>query len=106
MQEGLCLRIYLSESDSIENTPVLESILELCQQAGLKGVSVFRGIEGLGKHGMHSTSFLALSSHLPIVIEAIDSSESVTQALPSIQSALPNALIVTSPIHIIQQSAE
>ncbi len=106
MQEGLCLRIYLSESDSIENAPALESILEICQKAGLAGVSVLRGIEGLGKHGVHSTSFLELSSHLPIIIEVIDSSERINQALPSIQQALPTALMITSPIHIIQQSEE
>jgi len=58
MQTGTCLRIYLSESDSIQHTPALEAILGLCQQAGLQGVSVLRGIEGLGKHGVHSTSFL------------------------------------------------
>ncbi|MBN4082430.1 DUF190 domain-containing protein [Mariprofundus ferrooxydans] len=54
MQTGMCLRIYLSESDSIQHAPALEAILGLCQQAGLQGVSVLRGIEGLGKHGVHS----------------------------------------------------
>ncbi len=106
MQTGICLRIYLSESDSIQHTPALEAILSLCQQAGLQGVSVFRGIEGLGKHGVHSTSFLELSSSLPLVIEAIDTKEKIHHALPLIQEKLPSALIATWAVQLIQKPTE
>jgi PII-like signaling protein len=106
MQTGICLRIYLSESDSIQHTPALEAILGLCQQAGLQGVSVLRGIEGLGKHGVHSASFLELSSSLPLVIEVIDTEEKIHHALPLIQGQLPSALIATWPIQLIQKPTE
>lgn len=106
MQTGMCLRIYLSESDNIHEIPALEAILGLCQEAGLQGVSVLRGIEGLGKHGIHSTSFLELSSSLPLVIEVIDTEEKIHQALPLIQKELPSALIATWPIQLIQKPTE
>jgi len=106
MQTGMCLRIYLSESARIQNTPVLEAILGLCQEAGLQGVSVLRGIEGLGKHGIHSTSFLELSSSLPLIIEVIDTEDKIHQALPLIQEQLPSAHIATWPIQLIQKPTE
>jgi len=106
MPTGLCLRIYLSESDKIDDSPALETILQLCLKAGLHGVSVLRGIEGLGKHGIHSTSFLELSSHLPIIVEAIDCEEKINQALTTLQNKLPSALIATWPVQLIQTASE
>ena len=106
MQTGTCLRMYLSESDTIDSMPVLEAILGLCQNNGLQGVSVFRAIEGLGKHGIHSSSFLSLSSNLPLVVEVLDTEERIQQALPLIQEKLPSALIASWPINLVQTVSE
>ncbi|MDQ6955226.1 MAG: DUF190 domain-containing protein [Mariprofundaceae bacterium] len=106
MQTGICLRIYLSESDSIGSAPALEAILGLCQKAGLLGVSVLRGVEGLGKHGVHSSSFIELASGLPLIIEVIDRNEKIQHALPIIQEHLPSALIITWPVQLIQGITE
>jgi len=106
MQTGTCLRIYLSESDHIRHMPALESILELCQKSGLQGVSVLRGVEGLGKHGVHSSSFVELASGLPLIVEVIDSHENIQHALPMIQKQLPSALIATWPVQLIQVPTE
>lgn len=102
MQEGSCLRIYLSESDSIDDKPAVETILQLCQQCGLTGVTVLRGIEGLGAHGVHSTSFLSLSSQLPIVIEAIDSVENMDAAITLLKPHLSGKLVATWPVSLLK----
>lgn len=102
MQEGSCLRIYLSESDSIDGKPAVETILQLCQQCGLTGVTVLRGIEGLGAHGVHSTSFLSLSSQLPIVIEAIDTVESMDAAVALLKPHLSGKLVATWPVSLLK----
>ncbi|RMH61108.1 MAG: DUF190 domain-containing protein, partial [Zetaproteobacteria bacterium] len=81
MLEGKCLRIFLTETDRIDGKPALEAILALCREAGLQGVSVMRAIEGIGRHGVHSASFLSLSSDLPLLVEAIDTSERIDHAL-------------------------
>ena len=101
MQAGTCLRIYLSESDRIDGKPAVETILELCQQSGLTGVTVLRGIEGLGTHGVHSVSFLALTSQLPIVIEAIDSVENMDAAVAKLKPHLSGKLVATWPVSIL-----
>lgn len=101
MQEGSCLRIYLSESDKIDGSPAIETILELCRQCGLKGVTVLRGIEGLGSHGVHSASFLALASHLPIVVEAIDTKANIESAVESLKPHLHGKLVATWPVSLL-----
>ncbi|MDQ6995406.1 MAG: DUF190 domain-containing protein [Mariprofundaceae bacterium] len=102
MKSGLCLRIYLSESDQIDHVPALEAILQLCKDAGLHGVSVMRGIEGMGKHGMHSVSFLSLSSSLPLIVEVVASKTDIEHAIHVIQPKLPHVTIVTWAIQMIQ----
>jgi len=102
MQEGSCLRIYLSESDRIDGNPAVETILGLCQQCGLKGVSVVRGIEGLGKHGIHSTSFLSLSSSLPLLVEAIDTREQIEAAVEQLRPHLIGKLVAVWPVSLLR----
>ncbi|GAV19560.1 hypothetical protein MMIC_P0507 [Mariprofundus micogutta] len=101
MTEGSCLRIYLSESSRIDGKPAMEAILSLCQQAGLSGVSVLRGIEGLGQHGIHSASFLDLATSLPLVIEAIDTKEHIEQALEQMQPHLGECTLATWPVSLM-----
>ena len=106
MTEGSCLRIYLSESSKIDGKPAMEAILALCQQAGLSGVSVLRGIEGLGQHGIHSASFLDLATNLPLVIEAIDTQERITHALEKMQPHLGDCMVATWPVSLMRNGAD
>ncbi len=103
MIEGACLRIYLTESSRIDGKPAMEAILGLCREAGLRGVSVVRGIEGMGAHGaVHSTSFLALSSDLPLLIEAIDTSERIDLALKQMRPHLGSCLTAMWPVSLMR----
>ena len=101
MTEGLCLRIYLSESAKIDGLPAMEAILGLCKDAGLRAVTVLRGVEGLGNHGIHSTSFLDLASNLPLVVEAIDTTERIQQAVEQMQQHLGDCTVATWPVSLI-----
>lgn len=105
MTEGLCLRIYMSESSRIDGKPAMEAILGLCKSAGLTGVSVLRGVEGLGHHGVHSASFVALASSLPLLIEAIDTKARVEQAVELMKPHLGECLVATWPVNLIRNDA-
>lgn len=102
MTEGLCLRIYLTESARIDGKPATEAILELCREAGLAGVSVLRAIEGMGSHGIHSASFLSLSDDLPILVEAIDTTEKVKRALETMKPHLKQCMVATWPVSLMR----
>ncbi len=102
MIQGSCLRIYFSESDKIDGKPAMEAILGLCRQVGLRGVSVVRGIEGMGEHGMHSVSFLALSSDLPLIVEAIDTTERIESAVEQMRPHMGNCLVAVWPVALMR----
>jgi len=102
MIEGSCLRIYLTESARIDGKPAMEAILGLCREAGLRGVSVLRGIEGMGESGIHSASFLALSSDLPLLVEAIDTSEKIEQALEQMRPHLGHCMVAHWPVSLVR----
>jgi PII-like signaling protein len=84
----------------------MEAILELCREAGLHGVSVIRGIEGLGKHGIHSASFLALSNDLPLLIEAIDTTECVEHAIEQMRPHLGQCLVAVWPVSLMNSGGK
>ena len=104
MDAGQCLRIYLTESDMIDHKPATEAIIDLCRQVGLHGVSVVRCIEGMGRHGVHSTSFLSMTSHLPLLVEVVDTNERIQQAIDLLRPHLHGRLVVTWPAQILRTS--
>jgi|GEM_PF-1425201 len=106
MLPGRCMRIYLSESDQIDGKPAMESILSLCKQAGLRGVSVLRATEGIGAHGVHSTSFLSLSSDLPLLVEAIDTEERIAHALEIMRPHLNAHLVAVWHVSLMKNDWE
>ena len=104
MIEGSCLRIYLTESSRIDGKPAMEAILGLCHDVGLRGVSVVRGIEGMGLHGMHTSSFLSLSSDLPLVVEAIDDADKINRAVEILRPKIGKRLVATWAARIMRTS--
>ena len=66
--EALLARIYIGESDTYEGRPLYDAIVRRLRERGIRGVSVFRGIEGYGRSSrVHTTRILALSEDLPIL---------------------------------------
>jgi len=103
MQDALFLRIYLSESDRLDGEPAMQAVLNLCREAGLTGVSVIRGIEGMGLHGVHSSTLLSLSSDLPLIIEAIDSQAKIERAIGILRPHIGNRLLATWPVSVMRK---
>jgi len=101
MAAAKMLRVYFSEADRIDGKPAAEAIIELCRQAGLRGATVLRAIEGLGSHGLHAAGFLALSYDLPLVLEAVDVPERVDAAIELLRRRFAHHLIVSWPVEVV-----
>ncbi len=84
--EGKLLRIFLGESDHLEHTPLYEVIVKKAREKGLAGATVLRGVEGFGAASrvIHTAKLLELSHDLPIVVEIIDTEETLKSFLPVI----------------------
>ena len=71
------VRVYIMESSHLQNT-----ILNyLKTEVNIRGVSIFRAINGFGETGEHTSSLMNLALDLPLVIEFFDSRSKVDQAL-------------------------
>ena len=70
-------RVYIMEGSKLLN----KTLSYLKDEIKIRGVSVFRAIEGFGDSGLHSSSLLDLSLNLPLIIEFFDEAEKVDAAL-------------------------
>jgi len=89
------VRIYLTEAEGKLN-PLLK---RLHDWEKVRGVTVFRGISGFGKHGKsHSSTLLDMSLDLPVILEFFDEPDKVATILAHLSGMI-------DPGHIVSWSA-
>jgi len=72
------LRIYISSTDRINQTPLSEFIVFQAKKEGIAGATVLKGILGYGASSViHSYKFWEVSEKLPIVVELIDDEDKI-----------------------------
>ena len=99
--EGHLLRIFVSESDRHDGTPLYEWLVREAQVRGLAGATALRGLAGFGVHSkLHKASILRLSNDLPIVVEIVDSREKVEDFLSSISDVVGEGLATLEKVEI------
>lgn len=86
----LFVKIYVTESSKL-----LKIIMNyLKNDAGIRGVSVFRAISGFGESGEHTASLIDLSLDLPLCIEFFDSKEKVENSLDYLSKIIKHEHII------------
>ena len=86
--------IYLSEGTTHHGVPTYSSILDFLFYRGVSGATVLKGIAGFGAdHHMHSSSFVAISDHLPLKIEFLESREKVDELLGKLEELAGTGMI-------------
>lgn len=95
VEDVTVVRLYLTEKKSN-----LKALLKhLREQDHVRGVTVFRGIEGFGPSGvMHTSKLVDLSLDLPVVVEFFDVPERIEGILMYLDT-------VVEPGHIVTWSA-
>jgi PII-like signaling protein len=97
------LTVYVDESDKIGGRPVYEALMEIFYRKKIAGVSVFRGVAGYGSDGVfHTSKMLALSTSLPVKIEAVDSEEMINTILPDVAEIVEKGLVEVSDTHVFK----
>src|ERR1035437_10365845 len=87
-QAGI-LRIFISSTDRIGQTPLSEYIVLQAKKEGLAGATVLKGILGYGASSViHSYKFWEVSEKLPVVIELIDEESKVLNFYEKIRPQL------------------
>ncbi len=99
------LRIYIGERDHLGSQPLYTAIVEAGRRAKLAGATVFKGIEGFGARSIvHAARVVDLSSDLPIVVEFVDSHDTLTSFLEGASDMLADGMVTMEPVTIVYRS--
>jgi len=105
--KGQLLRIFIDENVSLHGKLLYEDIVLKCQELGLEGATVLRGIMGYGAHGsIHTSKILRLSEDMPVVIEIVDSEDKINSILPYIGTVVSEGLVTIEDIRVIKYVAK
>ncbi len=103
--EARMLRIHLGEGDKWRGKPLHEAIVAKCQELGLAGATVYRGIEGYGTSTrIHHASHWKFSKDAPIMVSIIDREERINQLIPHLDAMVEEGLIAMSRVEVIRLS--
>ncbi len=96
-QNMVMVRMYLTEERAH-----LETLLSFLHDVEkVKGVTVYRGIEGYGNSGrVHTSSLIDLSTNLPIVVEFFDELEKVDDIISHLENNFRPGHIISWPVHV------
>ncbi|MGD1093406.1 MAG: DUF190 domain-containing protein [Bryobacteraceae bacterium] len=95
--------IYLNEDTQRHLTPLYESILSFLMHKGVSGATVTRAMAGFGAHQlMHTPKIEALSEHLPLKVEFIETAEKVDELLPTLYDMVIDGVIEVQDTNVIK----
>lgn len=84
------VRVYVTESSQLLN----KIFSYLKKEIHIRGITVFRAIEGFGDSGERSSSLVDISLNLPIIIEFFDDKDKVGNALTYLSTLVSATHIV------------
>lgn len=100
--ERTLMRVFIGESDRYKGRPLYEGLLELFRRRGLAGATVLRGVAGFGASSMvHTEKVLRLSVDLPIIIEVVETEETIQSVLPDLNDMIGGGLITMERARVI-----
>ncbi|MGA7158302.1 MAG: DUF190 domain-containing protein [Acidobacteriaceae bacterium] len=86
--------IYTSDGSSHRGASSYSSILDFLFFRGVSGATVLKGVAGFGAdHHLHTTEVIAISDHLPIKIEFIETREKVEELLGKLEELVGTGMI-------------
>jgi hypothetical protein len=99
------LRIHFTEGDKWQSKPLHEAIVAKCQELGLAGAIVYRGLEGFGASArIYHTRSLSFSKDVPIMVSVIDTEDQIQKLIPYLDQMITGGLIASSNVKAIRYS--
>jgi PII-like signaling protein len=101
--QGRMLRIHFGANDKWNGRPLHEAIISKCQELGMAGATVYRGIEGYGASTrIHHASHWIFSRDAPIMLSVIDTEEQIAKLIPHLDEMVQDGLIAMSRVEVIR----
>ncbi len=106
-QECLLLRIFIGEAEEYNHRPLYKAIVLRARELKLAGATVLRGPMGFGRsHHLHNANILRLSLDLPMIVEIVDTPDTIQEFLPELRKMMQRGLITIERAQIIRYQHE
>ncbi len=105
LQKGPARRvtIYVNEDTRHRGQPLHLALLDYLLRKGVAGATATRAMAGFGPHRvMHTPRMEALSEHLPVLIEFVESPEKTEQVLPGLYEMVTDGLIEVQETTVVK----
>jgi len=100
--KGKRVRIYIGEGGKVRGRPAWMAILELLRRENAQGATLVRGASGFGSTGrIHTPHLVDVAQDLPVILEWIDSPETVERLLPGVKELVARGLITVDDTEIV-----
>ena len=100
-EQGQQLRVFIDEDNTYRGKPLYEAIVLKARDLNLAGATVTKGIMGFGADSRISTAkILRLSSHMPVVIEIVDTSDNIEKIMPFLDQVVSKGLVTLENVKI------
>jgi PII-like signaling protein len=85
--QGICLKLFVSESRLHNGTLLYEWLLEQAKEIGVLGGTALRATAGFGRHGrLHEEAFFELAGELPVEVEFLVSEAQAERLMDLLRS--------------------
>lgn len=96
------ISVYINEADEWNRRPLHLEMLRMLHEQGIAGGTVLRAVAGFTGHGRVETSSLVdAGGKLPLVIEFIDTAESIERVMPLLQKMVGHRLVVRQMMEVV-----
>jgi hypothetical protein len=99
------LQIHFTEADKWQRELLYKAIIAKCQDLGIAGAIVYRGLEGFGASArIYHARSLSISKNAPIMVNVIDTEEQIQNLLPHLDRMIEGGLVASSTVEVIRYS--
>lgn len=96
------LTVLVDDTDTWHHRNLAGEIVRRARAAGLRGASLFHGVEGFGaRQIVHTTRLLSLADELPVAVVIVDDEEAVSSFLPHLRELGVQGLITLEAVRTV-----
>ncbi len=96
------LLVFVDESDTWDDLPLYEAIVQKLRQLDVSGATVQAGIMGFGSHmKVHRKGLFGISDERPILISVVEGEEKLRRVLPEIRPMVREGLLLLLDAEVI-----
>ena len=101
LSSGLCVQVYVGETDQSGHTPRYQAMLQYLRREGAAGATVVRGIAGFGANSqIHTSAILTLSLDLPLMLVWVDGPARVERLLPGLVELAGSGVVTVHEVMV------